>query len=146
MLWLLILTLLVIFAKWQATDYICWGEALASYNMLRCFVDTYDANISQAEKDQNNDNNLEDSDVDDHGRKPRWFCHDHVCYLTHHPKVKQKQRVLCSQGHRSLPNVVGHYFPRHDDPKIYPFYCASMLLLLKPWRYIQKDLKSQMQM
>ncbi|KAG1830512.1 hypothetical protein EV424DRAFT_1273811, partial [Suillus variegatus] len=41
-----------------------------------------------------------------------------------------------------LPNFIGRYFPRQDDPEIYPFYCASMLLLLKPWRNVATDLKS----
>jgi hypothetical protein len=139
-----------IFAKCQVTDYICRGEALASYNMLDFFVDTYEADISRAERDQNTGNNDDDddsegSDMDDLGRKPGRPRHDRVRYLTHHPKAKQKQRVLRSRGHRNLPNFVGRYFPRRDDPKIYPFYCACMLLLLKPWRDIQKDLKSQTQ-
>ncbi|KIL56470.1 hypothetical protein M378DRAFT_47378, partial [Amanita muscaria Koide BX008] len=40
-----------------------------------------------------------------------------------------------------LPNIVGRYFPRRDDPLIYPFYCACMLMLLKPWRDLHTDLK-----
>ncbi|KAG1852687.1 hypothetical protein F4604DRAFT_1511543, partial [Suillus subluteus] len=45
-----------------------------------------------------------------------------------------------------LPNFIGRYFPRQDDPDIYDFYCASMLLLLKPWQDIATDLKSPEQM
>ncbi|KIL55264.1 hypothetical protein M378DRAFT_59934, partial [Amanita muscaria Koide BX008] len=41
-----------------------------------------------------------------------------------------------------LPNFVGQFFPRRDDPAIYPFYCACMLILLKPWRDLRTDLKS----
>ncbi|KIL62903.1 hypothetical protein M378DRAFT_50404, partial [Amanita muscaria Koide BX008] len=41
-----------------------------------------------------------------------------------------------------LPNFVGQFFPRRDDPAIYPFYCACMLMLLIPWRDIRTDLKS----
>lgn len=44
-------------------------------------------------------------------------------------------------GHNTLPNFIGRYFPRSDDPDIYPFYCASMLMLLKPWRDLTADLK-----
>ncbi|KAJ3911854.1 hypothetical protein F5877DRAFT_21793, partial [Lentinula edodes] len=40
-----------------------------------------------------------------------------------------------------LPNFIGKYFPRRDDPASYPLYCAAMLLLLKPWRNIANDLK-----
>ncbi|KAM6499892.1 hypothetical protein JOM56_005400, partial [Amanita muscaria] len=44
-----------------------------------------------------------------------------------------------------LPNIVGRYFPRRDDPTIYPFYCACMLILLKPWRDLREDLKESTQ-
>ncbi|KAG1866095.1 hypothetical protein F4604DRAFT_1585958 [Suillus subluteus] len=65
-----------------------------------------------------------------------------VQYLSTHPKYGVRQRIICSQGHNTLPNFIGRYFPRQDDPDIYDFYCASMLLLLKPWRDIATDLKS----
>ncbi|KAF8529441.1 hypothetical protein JB92DRAFT_2554870, partial [Gautieria morchelliformis] len=32
-----------------------------------------------------------------------------------------------------IPNVIGRWFPRRDDPDIQPLYCASMLALLTPW-------------
>jgi PIF1-like helicase len=48
-------------------------------------------------------------------------------------------------GHNNLPNIIGRFFPRRDERETYPFYCASMLLLLKPWRNIDTDLKSPMQ-
>ncbi|KAI5891231.1 uncharacterized protein SCHCODRAFT_02466561, partial [Schizophyllum commune H4-8] len=34
----------------------------------------------------------------------------------------------------------GSRFPRRDDPSVRPLYCASVLLLLKPWRKVV-DLK-----
>ncbi|KAJ7331384.1 hypothetical protein DFH08DRAFT_649678, partial [Mycena albidolilacea] len=40
-----------------------------------------------------------------------------------------------------LPNFIGSPFPRRDDPEIHDFYCAAMLVLLKPWRDLQADLK-----
>ncbi|KAM6490372.1 hypothetical protein JOM56_014136, partial [Amanita muscaria] len=40
-----------------------------------------------------------------------------------------------------MPNIVGQYFPRRDDETLYPFYCACMLMLLKPWRDLHHDLK-----
>ncbi|KAG1858508.1 hypothetical protein F4604DRAFT_1493024, partial [Suillus subluteus] len=43
----------------------------------------------------------------------------------------------------NLPNFIGSYFLRRDDPKVYPFYCACMLVLLKPWRDVMTDLKSE---
>jgi len=64
-----------------------------------------------------------------------------VPYLPTHPKAKQKQRIIQAQGHNNLPNFIGHYFPQRDDPYKHTFYCASMLMLLKPWRNIETDLK-----
>ncbi|KIL70015.1 hypothetical protein M378DRAFT_67250, partial [Amanita muscaria Koide BX008] len=55
------------------------------------------------------------------------------------------QRVQRCRNHRNLPNFVGKYFPRCDDPATYSFYCACMLLLLKPWRDLLTDLKSPTQ-
>jgi hypothetical protein len=64
-----------------------------------------------------------------------------VQYLPSHPKFKQKQRIIHTEGHNTLPNFIGCYFPRRDDPEQYSFYCASMLMLLKPWRNAETDLK-----
>jgi hypothetical protein len=44
-------------------------------------------------------------------------------------------------GHNNLPNFIGRFFPQRDEQETYSFYCASMLLLLKPWRNIETDLK-----
>jgi hypothetical protein len=64
-----------------------------------------------------------------------------VRYLEKHPLFKSKQRVVRSSGHTNLPNFIGPYFPRRDDPEVYQFYCACMLVLLKPWRCLKTDLK-----
>ncbi|KAI9069329.1 hypothetical protein FKP32DRAFT_1556688, partial [Trametes sanguinea] len=32
----------------------------------------------------------------------------------------------------------GPWFPRNDDPDVRDFYCASMLMLLKPWRDLRQ--------
>ena len=130
-----------LFAKSQVTDYMCRGESLANCNMLDFFVDTYEEDIPQ--KTRRSDNNLDSNDSDnDDGTvtsgRPR---HDRIPYLCSHPKSKQKQRVKRYRGHRNLPNFIGRYFPRRDDPEVYPFYCASMLILLKPWRDLHRDLK-----
>jgi len=39
-----------------------------------------------------------------------------------------------------LPRFVGRWFPRNDESGTRELYCASMLLLLQPWRKLQ-DLK-----
>ena len=53
--------------------------------------------------------------------------------------------VIRGPGHNNLPNFIGQYFPPRDDPDQYPFYCASMLMLLRPWRNIEMDLKKATQ-
>ncbi|KAJ6518282.1 hypothetical protein C8R47DRAFT_959864, partial [Mycena vitilis] len=58
-----------------------------------------------------------------------------------HPAYKQKQRAVRSRGHNTLPNFIGNYFPRRDDPDNEEFYHACMLTLLKPWRDLETDLK-----
>ena len=116
--------------------------------MIDFFVDTYETKIRPADKQQNNNvnsNDADDGDNDDLVRKPGRPRHDRIRYLSHHPKATQMHRVLRSRGHRNLPNFIGRYFPWRDDPKIYPFYCACMLLLLKPWRDLRTDLKSPTQ-
>ncbi|KAJ7187074.1 hypothetical protein C8R46DRAFT_810295, partial [Mycena filopes] len=46
------------------------------------------------------------------------------------------------RGHNTLPNFIGYQFPRRDDAETRDFYCACMLVLLKPWRNLATDLKS----
>ncbi|KAI6011244.1 hypothetical protein PISMIDRAFT_112330, partial [Pisolithus microcarpus 441] len=48
--------------------------------------------------------------------------------------------------HHNLPNFIGQFFPSHDDPEQYPFYCTLMLLLLKPWHNIGTGLKRSCEM
>lgn len=53
---------------------------------------------------------------------------------------EEKCRVVRTIGHETMPNFVGKWFPRNDDSTEYPFYCASMLALLNPWRKME-DIK-----
>lgn len=39
--------------------------------------------------------------------------------------------------HNMLPNIVGIYPPRNDDPDRHELYCALMLMLFRPWRSIE---------
>ena len=129
-----------IFAKCQVTDYRCRGDGLSGYNLLQFFVDTYKTDIETRDRKDDED------DIDrDTYRGPGCPCNDRICYLDEHPKAKRQCRVLRSRGHRNLPNFIGCYFPQRDDPKIYPFYCACMLVLLKPWQDLKTDLKSPSQ-
>ncbi|KIM60950.1 hypothetical protein SCLCIDRAFT_123270 [Scleroderma citrinum Foug A] len=81
-----------------------------------------------------------------HNRKRRGRpCHIRVRYLPGHPKAHTKQRIVRAANHHTLPNFIGRYFAPRDDPDEYPMYCASMLMLLKPWRCLETDLKQPSQ-
>ena len=116
------------------------GDTLGNYNVIEFFVDTYETNLTSR-----------DLSAEHRSRKraggptlgrPR---HEHVPYLPEHPKSGNKQRVIHPRGHNNLPNFIGRYFPPRDDPDQYQFYCASMLMLLKPWRKVDNDLKKTSQ-
>ena len=50
-------------------------------------------------------------------------------------------RVLRRPDHHALLNFIGSKFPSEDDADDRDMYCASMLMLLKPWRDLASDLK-----
>ncbi len=83
----------------------------------------------------------DDEGTTDLHRKPGRCPNPRVRYLPSHPKYVSVHRVLRTNGHNALPNFIGRYFPRRDDPELYAFYYACMLVLLKPWRSISTDLK-----
>ncbi|KIY61019.1 hypothetical protein CYLTODRAFT_363454, partial [Cylindrobasidium torrendii FP15055 ss-10] len=56
----------------------------------------------------------------------------HPLFTTHHV-------TLCGESDSLIPNVVGGALPRKDKGD-YDFYCATMLVLFKPWRQ-PEDLK-----
>jgi hypothetical protein len=49
-------------------------------------------------------------------------------------------RIIKSDGHETMPNFAGAWFPRNNVEELHDFYYASMLALLQPWRDIA-DLK-----
>jgi len=118
-----------VFVKCQVTDYCLRGDALTSFNVLDFFTDTYEASIPL--------NTRTPASLSLRGRP----AHDRVQYLQDHPKCTTKLRVIRPSGHRNLPNLIGQHFPRQDDPDVHDLYCASVLMLLKPWRDLSTDLK-----
>lgn len=50
------------------------------------------------------------------------------------------QQVVRSSGHRNLPDIVGPWIERSDNPETYALHFASALALPKPWRPLE-DLK-----
>jgi hypothetical protein len=122
-----------IYMRSQATDYALRGAQAETMNMVEFFTNTWETVTTKTtgEEDITGDENRRP------GRKPN----TRIPYLDGHPSKGKVVRVLRSAGHHTLPDFVGKWFPRADDPDIRPFYCACMLLLLKPWRDIATDLK-----
>ena len=123
------------FAKSQVTDYQHRGTELQGYNLVEFFTDTYETEITKADREAE----LVSEDAHRGPGRPR---NPRVRYLATHPKSATVHRVIRCRGHRNLPNFLGRWFPRNDDPDIYDFYCACMLVLMKPWRDLTTDLKS----
>ena len=120
--------------KSQVVDYQHRGVELEDYSVLDFFVDTYETELTKADREAE----LLNEDVHRGPGRPR---NPRVRYLTGHPKSSTVHRVIRSPGHRNLPNFLGKWFPRNDDETIRDLYCASMLVLLKPWRDLNTDLK-----
>ncbi len=123
-----------LYAKSQLTDYVLRGDALADFSVFRFIKDTYDATIRGNE-------GSDPVAAEEAARGPGRPRHQRARYIAPHPCATTKQRVLRASGHRCLVNVVGRWFARSDDPDVRDTYCASMLLLLKPWRHVGRDLK-----
>ncbi|THG95067.1 hypothetical protein EW026_g6512 [Hermanssonia centrifuga] len=127
-------------ARSQVMDYICRGAELHEYNVHDFFTDTYEsallakpdcpssAQVPVVTGDESGSGSDADQDEGPHRRR-----------------AANKQRVVRSAMHRNIVNYVGRYFPSAKDPTTTPFYCASMLVLLKPWRDLTTDLKSARQ-
>jgi hypothetical protein len=142
-----------LFVRSQVTDYQLRGDDLEDVNVLDFFVDTYEEDVKRTRRSQEVDVEVEDNiealDADIDGEQSRGPTgskrgrprHNRSQYKEGHPQRAQKQRVMRQDGHRNLPNFVGPYLPRRDDPDIRELYCASMLTLLKPWRILKTDLK-----
>lgn len=103
-------------------DYTCRGPELEDFALLFFLVNTYDTDIPKESC----------AEEETRPRNPRIF------YTAQHPHWHTRYRVLRTKGHNTLPAFVGRYFPRADDAELRPFYCASVLVLLKPWRRLSE--------
>ncbi len=112
------------------------GAELEAYSVFQFFTDTYDTEVKPSERED------VAQTTSDQQRRPGRPRNLRCRYIAGHPCQPTKQRILRSAGHRNLLNVVGRWFPRSDDPDGRDAYCASMLLLLKPWREPRSDLKA----
>ena len=117
--------------KDQLRDYQMRGEELTSMNFLDFFLDTYEGEqIPSAEGSADDD-------------LPRGRGRPRSTRFPYLPAAKKgnRCRIIRTDGHETMPQFAGKWFPRSDDPKVRELYCASMLLLLHPWRELA-DLKS----
>ena len=101
---------------------------------MSLIIDTYEEAVPASEKQ----NNGQSSTTTPSRGRPR---NDQSHYKEGHSKCHTHHRVIRSKGHSTLPNIVGPFFLRPNDPICRNLYCASMLALLFPWRDLQ-DIKA----
>lgn len=105
--------------KDQLNEYMFRGEEIGEMNLLSFVLDTYDAKAEQGD----------DADLRRGGRP----LNRRVLYRQGFTK-SGRCRVFRTTGHETLPQFMGGWFPRNDRPAERELYCASMLVLLKPWK------------
>jgi hypothetical protein len=105
----------VLTIKDDLKDYVDRGSAMADWNMLDFFLNTYEGKMVVPS-------------ATGRGRPQS----ERVPYLegTGHG---DQCRIIRSQDHETMPNFVGDWFPRNDVPELQDIYHASMLALFTPW-------------
>ncbi|KIL54765.1 hypothetical protein M378DRAFT_1051766 [Amanita muscaria Koide BX008] len=121
----------------QLADYLFRGNELNDLCYVRFVCDTYEEIVKGDAGSLSCDGELRHEGDDAsrheiHGRKP----HIRSAYLAAHPQCN-RIRVLRASHHNTLPNFVGPWLPRSDDPETFQYYSCVMLALLKPWRTLQ---------
>jgi hypothetical protein len=114
----------------QLNDYRYRGEELESYSFFDFCVGTYETAIR--ETTHHDDNDQDAGTMVGRGRP----ANSRVAYLVEANKPR-KCRVVRTIGHETLPRFSSRWFPTSDEPGVYPLYCASVLLLLCPWRSLE---------
>jgi hypothetical protein len=104
--------------KDQLHEYMFRGEEIGEMNLLTFVLNKYDAKAEQ----------LNDTDLRTGGRPSNPRVH----YRQGFTKTS-RCRVFRSPGHETLPHFMGGWLPRNDRPREMELYCASILVLLKPW-------------
>ncbi|RDB25791.1 ATP-dependent DNA helicase RRM3 [Hypsizygus marmoreus] len=101
----------------QLKEYQYRGDALEDLCFLDFFLETYEGSI----RDEDN--------------RPTTASRPRSCRVPYKPGAGKAKtcRVIRGKGHETLPQFMGQWFPRNDDPASREFYCASMLLLFHPW-------------
>jgi hypothetical protein len=113
----------VLTLKDQLNEYSHRGKKLEYMNFLEFMLDTYDA--------FKNDSTLQNDNETQVPKRGRPFN----CQVKYEPELNKPGccRVICTEGHETLPQFTGKWMPRNDQPWCKELYCSSILALLKPW-------------
>ncbi len=136
-----------LYARSQVTDYALRGDELEHLSVYEFFSKTYevarpkDKGVANDDVPQENADNQHPSPVSNNPRRRGRTAHLRSVYHAGHPKAAKKERMMRTHMHKNLINFVGRFFPSKNDATVHSFYCASMLLLFKPWRDISNGLK-----
>lgn len=109
-----------LFPQHQVQDYMLRGDEFEELNFLDFIVETYETRMEGEGRSE--------EVMDERVMQGR--------YWPSHPKACTHRHILRREFHNSLPNIVGPWFPRRDDPSP-EYYYASMLALLRPWRCLE---------
>ena len=115
----------------QVEDYALRGPEFEDMGFLSFTVETYERRIGMQ--------NVHVDDTEDNEESRHMSISEGCGYLQNHPKKGTHTRVYRSETHNFLPNIVGSWLPRRDgEENTRPYYHASMLALLKPWRELEE--------
>jgi hypothetical protein len=122
--------------KDQLHEYMFRGMEMGEMSLLTFLLDTYDTKADREDEAQEQQMESGYSDPRSSGR----VRNTRVPYRQGFNKVG-RCRIYRTEGHETLPQLVGRWLPRNDRPRERELYCAAVLALLKPW-YDLSELKA----
>jgi hypothetical protein len=108
----------------QLNDYAFRGPTFSHMNFVDFCTSTRDVLLKEHE--------LVIGNQDTNKRRGRPF-NARSRYRTGHPCEKTHVRMARTAGHRYLPSFVGASFAAHNQTTDRSLYCASMMVLFRPW-------------
>ena len=123
--------------KDQLRDYKYRGEELADMSFLEFMLDTYEDSKDNKEDEPEIGSVYDPIDGASNSRGPGRPLSTRIPYQDEAGKGK-RCRIIWSQGHETLPRFVGKWFCRSDNDHEKDLFRGSMLMLLKPWRTLDK--------
>lgn len=111
----------------QLKEYMDRSVLLSELSYFDFFLNTYDIPMKTGVSDEES--------MHKQGRRPVYSYLPHTGHDNH-------MRILRREKHETMVSFAGPWFPRADDTSHHALYCASALVLLKPWRRIE-DLKDE---